>query len=169
MPALVACEEEPAGGALAGPFWDAFCEEVDAECAELGLNAREISFKGGKLNVLAGGGGSEKLEALNRHLSAYIDAQDEDDSLPAFLLEVSSPGLSATLTTDLDFTAFKGFPVVATTTEPFKSKTRWEGTLVGRDEEFLSLNLKGRSQRIPIGIIDEVCLPAAKREAGDVS
>ena len=72
-----------------------------------------------------------------------------------------------TLTTDRDFTAFKGFPVTATTSEPYKSKTSWEGTLVKRDDEFLTLNLKGRPVKIPIGLVVDVKLPSAKREAGD--
>ena len=47
-----------------------------------------------------------------------------------------------------------------TLTEPFKSKTTFQGTLVGRDDEAVSINLKGRLQRI-LGVISQVCLPAA--------
>ena len=89
-------------------------------------------------------------------------------TLPPFLLEVSSPGLSAELTSDADFAAFKGFPVVVTTSEEFKSKTQWEGTLVGRDDEKVAVNLKGRKQEIPWAIVSSVRLPNAKRESGDV-
>lgn len=159
------------GGALSGPWWDAFCAEARAEAELLGLEVKEVSFVAGTLNVLASGGGVDDLQALNSYLSSYIDTQEEDEaieSLPPFLLEVSSPGLSSTLTNDIDFVSFKGFPVTVTTTEPFKNKQCWEGTLVGRDEETITINLKGRLQKIPRAIVDTVCLPSAKTEAGDV-
>jgi ribosome maturation factor RimP len=163
---LRACTD---GGALAGPFWDAFTEEAKAEAEELGLTVRHLGFNGQKLAVHADGAGIDELQQLNVHLSAFIDnSPDEElEALPPFILEVASPGLGNTLTTDRDFTAFKGFPVTATTSEPYKSKTSWEGTLVKRDDEFLTLNLKGRPVKIPIGLVVDVKLPNAKREAGD--
>ena len=42
---------------LTGPFWEALREEADAEAAALGLSVEEVSFAGGKLAVLASGGG----------------------------------------------------------------------------------------------------------------
>ena len=60
------------------------------------------------------------LVQLNRHLSQFIDEREAEESvaeLPAFLLQVSSPGLSSQLRSEKDFTAFKGFPVTVTTTE----------------------------------------------------
>ena len=59
------------------------------------------------------------------------------------------------------------FSVTATTSEPFKSKTSWEGTLVRRDAKYLTLNLKGRPVKIPIELVVDVQLPSAKSEAGD--
>ena len=157
------------GGPFAGPFWDALCNEAREEAEELGLTITQMSYASGKLSVLASGGGLDELQALNTHLSSFVDEQDEAtmEALPPFLLEVSSPGLSSILTTDLDFSAFKGFPVTATTTEPFKDKTVWEGTLVGRDDEFVTINLKGRLVKLPRSIVGEVALPKSKREPGD--
>lgn len=157
------------GGPFAGPFWDALCNEAREEAEELGLTITKMSYASGKLSVLASGGGLDELQALNTHLSSFVDEQDEAtmEALPPFLLEVSSPGLSSILTTDLDFSAFKGFPVTATTTEPFKDKTVWEGTLVGRDDEFVTINLKGRLVKLPRSIVGEVALPKSKREPGD--
>ena len=64
--------------------------------------------------------------------------------------------------------AFKGFPVTVTTREPYyKKKPNWEGTLVGRDAEHVSINLKGRPVKIPLELVEEVRLPGAKTEAGD--
>ena len=157
------------GGLLAGPFWDAFTEEARAEAEELGLTVRHIGFDNRKLFVHADGAGVDELRDLNLHLSAFIDQSPEDvlETLPPFMLEVASPGLGNTLTSDKDFAAFKGFPVTATTSEPFKSKTSWEGTLVRRDAKYLTLNLKGRPVKIPIELVVDVQLPSAKSEAGD--
>lgn len=87
---------------------------------------------------------ADELQQLNSYLSQWVDDHIEDEelaNLPPFLLEVSSPGLDARLTSDKDFAAFKGFPVTVSTTEPFKKKSSWEGTLVGRDEEHVTINL----------------------------
>ena len=164
----VACATPHATDITETPFWSKFCEEADAEAEALGLEVTQVSFGGGKLSVSAGGGGVDQLQQLNTYLSGFIDSFDQNDELPPFLLEVSSPGLSPVLHSDADFNAFKGFPVEVTLTEPFKSKTTFQGTLVGRDDEAVSINLKGRLQRIPLGVISQVCLPAAKREAGDI-
>ena len=79
----------------------------------------------------------------------------------------ASPGLSPSLRSDLDFSTFKGFEVTATLTEPFKGKIDWTGTLVGRDAEAVTLNLKGRLRSLPRVLVAEVRLPSAKREKGD--
>jgi ribosome maturation factor RimP len=162
-------DEVDAGG-LAGPFWDGLQEEAIEEAEALGLNIRSMTFVNGKLSIKASGAGVDELQQLNLHLSNWIDTEADEEiveSLPPFLLQVSSPGLSSVLSSDLDFTAFKGFPVICTTSEPFKSKTKWEGTLIGRDDKHVSINLKGRAQKIPRELVSEVRMPDAKREAGD--
>jgi ribosome maturation factor RimP len=135
----------------------------------LGLTLHEVEYDRGasKLRVSAGGAGIDELQALNTRLSAFIDNAEEFGSLPPFLLEVSSPGLSPSLRSDLDFSTFKGFEVTATLTEPFKGKIDWTGTLVGRDAEAVTLNLKGRLRSLPRVLVAEVRLPSAKREKGD--
>ena len=164
------CIAEDDAGALAGPFWDELQEEALEGAAELGLEIKSMTFVNGKLSVKASGGGVDELQQLNSLLSNWMDTEADEEmveSLPPFLLQVSSPGLSSVLSSDLDFTVFKGFPVICTTSEPFKSKTTWEGTLIGRDDEHVSVNLKGRAQKIPRGLVTEVRMPDAKREAGD--
>ena len=155
--------------ALDGPFWEQFTAEAEAEAATLGMSVESVDFNNGRLRVLAKGGVDE-LQKLNSALSGFIDAQADSDALaalPPFLLEVSSPGIGSLLTCDRDYEAFKGFGVVVTTSEPFKNKTAWEGTLVGRDEKELTINLKGRLQKIPTELIAEVRLPDASYEPGD--
>ena len=158
-------------GLLAGSFWDELKEEASLEAEELGLTIKSMKFVNGKLDIAASGAGIDELQQLNSHLSTWIDTEADQEvveGLPPFLLQVSSPGLSSVLTSDLDFTAFKGFPVICTTSEPFKNKTKWEGTLVSRDEKHVTINLKGRAQKIPVELVAEVRMPDAKREAGDM-
>lgn len=165
------CTIDEDAGLLAGSFWNELKEEAMEEAEARGLTIRSMKYGNGKLSIKASGAGIDELQQLNLHLSGWIDNdadQEIVESLPPFLLQVSSPGLSPVLTSDLDFAAFKGFPVLVTTSEPFKSKTSWEGTLVGRDGKHVTINLKGRQQKIPIDLVSEVRMPDAKREAGDM-
>ena len=86
-------------------------------------------------------------------------ALDESNLMPdAYVLEVSSPGISRSLSTDREFTSFKGFPVEVAATEPHNGKTTWTGLLVRRDEETLHINQKGRSIAIPRHLVNRVQL-----------
>ncbi|ELS00629.1 hypothetical protein Xen7305DRAFT_00003300 [Xenococcus sp. PCC 7305] len=74
----------------------------------------------------------------------------------AYVLEVSSPGVSSILTTDRDFLSFKGFPIIVETVSPFKNHQQWSGRLQGRDEDSLFINQKGKITTIPRELIAEV-------------
>jgi len=98
--------------------------------------------------------GLEDCEQMSRALEAALD---ETDVIPdAYVLEISSPGISRNLTTDREFISFKGFPVVVMTTEPYEGQKSWAGKLIRRDEEALYLNKKGRAIAIPRHLIDKV-------------
>ncbi|PZO47378.1 MAG: ribosome maturation factor RimP [Phormidesmis priestleyi] len=99
------------------------------------------------------------LDDCERLSKALTEALDESDLIPeAYVLEVSSPGLSDVLTSDRDFVVFKGFPVEVQLSEPHKKKQTWQGHLVSRDEVALSLNLKGRPVKIPRELVQSVQL-----------
>lgn len=99
------------------------------------------------------------LDDCERLSKALTEALDESDLIPeAYVLEVSSPGLSDILTSDRDFLVFKGFPVKVQLSEPHKKKQTWQGHLISRDEAVLSLNLKGRSVKIPRELVQSVQL-----------
>ncbi len=99
------------------------------------------------------------LDDCERLSVALTEALDESELIPdAYVLEVSSPGVSDILTSDRDFAVFKGFPVEVQLSEPHKKKQVWQGNLVGRDEEKLSLNLKGRAVTIPRELVRSVQL-----------
>jgi ribosome maturation factor RimP len=109
-----------------------------------------------RINVrnLAQDTGLEDCEQMSRTLEAQLD---EGEIIPgAYVLEVSSPGISRYLTTDRDFISFKGFAVIVKTTESYKQQTQWTGTLQGRDENALYIQQKGRKMAIPLDLVATV-------------
>jgi ribosome maturation factor RimP len=100
--------------------------------------------------------GLEDCEKMSRALEEVLDASA---SLPAaYVLEVSSPGVSEFLKSDRDFKSFRGFPVVVTTQEPYQGRSEWEGSLVGRDETTVRLTQRGRAIAIPRALVSQVQL-----------
>jgi ribosome maturation factor RimP len=100
--------------------------------------------------------GLDDCERMSRALEAALDAANLISD--AYVLEISSPGISRSLTTDREFISFKGFPVVVMTTEPYEGQTTWTGQLVRRDETALYLSQKGRSVSIPRHLVSRVQL-----------
>ena len=99
------------------------------------------------------------LDACERLNTVLAEALDESEIIPdAYVLEISSPGVSDVLTSDRDFTVFKGFPVEVQLSEPHKNKQVWQGSLIGRDENQVSLNLKGRPVKLPRALVTSVQL-----------
>ncbi|MGL5061610.1 MAG: ribosome maturation factor RimP [Microcoleus sp.] len=84
-------------------------------------------------------------------MSVALEAQlDASDIIPdAYVLEISSPGISRSLTSDREFITFKGFPVTVTTAESQSRIKEWKGQLIRRDETAVYLNQKGRQVTIP--------------------
>jgi ribosome maturation factor RimP len=104
--------------------------------------------------------GLEDCERMSKAIEASLDATN---IIPdAYVLEVSSPGISRQLTTDREFISFKGFTVIVTTSELFEGKTEFKGRLVSRDETVLHLNQKGRAIAIPRPLVTKVLLDEAK-------
>ena len=99
--------------------------------------------------------GVEDCERMSRALEAALD---REDVIPdAYVLEVSSPGVSSKLTDDRDFIAFRGFDVLVRTSEAGRQK-EMQGKLVRRDEKAVYLNLKGRTIAIERACVSEVRL-----------
>ena len=67
----------------------------------------------------------------------------------AYVLEVSSPGVSDNLHDDRDFRSFRGFPIEVHRRDPEGVESQREGLLLERDDDQLHLNIKGRTIRIP--------------------
>ena len=95
-------------------------------------------------------------EQMSRALEATLD---DTEVIPgAYVLEISSPGISRQLATDREFVAFKGFSVIVKTFAPYKDQKEWQGKLQGRDEQAVYLNRQGRAIAIPRELIAKVQL-----------
>jgi len=100
--------------------------------------------------------GLNDCERMSRALEAALDGSD---IIPdAYVLEVSSPGISRQLTTDKEYLSFKGFPVIVFTSQPYDGQQEWIGQLIRRDEISVYLNQKGRVIEIPRTLITRVQL-----------
>jgi ribosome maturation factor RimP len=98
----------------------------------------------------------EDCEQMSRALESTLDTTE---ILPdAYVLEVSSPGISRLLTTDREFISFKGFAIIVTAVEPHAGQTTWTGQLIRRDENAVHLNQKGRAIAIPRPLVKTVQL-----------
>ena len=93
---------------------------------------------------------------MSRALEAALDVRQLVPG--AYVLEVSSPGVSELLTTDREFLSFRGFPVMVQTREPYRDHQEWIGRLVGRDQDCVRLNQKGRAIAIPRTLVTHVQL-----------
>jgi ribosome maturation factor RimP len=100
--------------------------------------------------------GLNDCEQMSRVLEARLD---ETGLIPdAYVLEVSSPGISGVLDTDRDFISFKGFAVTVTASEAYSGHKEWTGQLIKRDQEAVHLSQKGRAIAIPRHLITRVQL-----------
>jgi ribosome maturation factor RimP len=68
----------------------------------------------------------------------------------AYVLEISSPGVSDVLQEERDFRSFRGFPVeVHVHDAKTGGELKREGLLLERDETTVHLNVRGRTVRFP--------------------
>ena len=98
----------------------------------------------------------ENCEQMSRILEEKLDLAEIIPT--AYVLEISSPGISRTLTTDREFIAFKGFAVVVNTFAPYKNKKQWKGRLQQRDETSVQISQKGKAIAIPRELVAKVQL-----------
>lgn len=105
------------------------------------------------------GSGDTGLDDCERMSRALEEQLDDLDIIPdAYVLEISSPGISRQLTTDREFISFKGYAVIVTMSEPYEGHKEWRGQLMGRDDTGVYLNQKGRAIAIPRELVTRVQL-----------
>jgi len=103
--------------------------------------------------------GLDDCEQMSRAMEAALDRAN---IIPdAYVLEVSSPGISQQLITDREFVSFKGFPVIVSTSQPYEGQQEWKAQLIRRDDTAVYLNQKGRKIAIPRFLITRVQLAEA--------
>ena len=109
---------------------------------------------------------ASELEKAHRDIYTFLETSDAT-LVEKFEILVASPGIEDVLRSPRDFLSFQGFPVIVTTSELFKKKTQFEGTLQERNEEHVVISAKGRIVKIPVAIVSRVELPKPKFEPTD--
>jgi ribosome maturation factor RimP len=149
---------------MAHPLIPPILELVTPTVSELGLEVVQAVFQTNhsppilRIDIRnpAGDTGLDDCERASRAIEAQLEATNLIEE--AYVLELSSPGLSNCLTTDRDFISFRGFPVLIRTQAPFQGQQEWVGRLIDQDETSIRLNLKGRAIAIPKHLVEQVLL-----------
>jgi len=121
----------------------------------LGLEIVDIEWKVGKQRFLRvyidkpDGVSHRDCEAVSHQLSVILDVEDLVPG-PAYILEVSSPGLDRKLTKPSEFERFAGRLARISTTEPFENQKFFEGRLSGVIEGRVQIEVNGRVVALPI-------------------
>ena len=132
--------------------------------ADLGLEVVDVVFQTNKqppilridIRNISKDTGLEDCERFSRQFDPHLEAQNLVPG--AYVLEVSSPGTTRTLTLEQEFISFRGFPVIVTTYAPFKDQKEWQGSLQQRDDEFVRITQKGKVIAIPRDLVAKVQL-----------
>ena len=124
-----------------------------------GLYVQKIFWAQGRIEVVISGSDDPlnpigpSVSALQLcHRSMYDEFELKEEELAVvtkFEILVASPGIGEVLRSDQDFISFKGFTVSVSTTEIYRKKTLFEGTLVERNTDDVCISLKGRIIKIP--------------------
>jgi len=104
----------------------------------------------------------DECAALSAPLGEVLEANGLIEG--AYVLEVSSPGIGDDLLSDRDFDSFRGFPVEVLRRESDGGPSRHTGLLLGRDDQALLLNLRGRTVRIPRAEVEQVRLTSPEAD-----
>jgi ribosome maturation factor RimP len=94
-----------------------------------------------------GGVSHGDCERVSQQLSVILDVEDLVPG-PAYVLEISSPGMDRALKKAADFERFTGRLAKVWTTEPVGEARFFEGRLAGFAQEKVRLELKGKQARV---------------------
>ncbi|MFI5180425.1 MAG: ribosome maturation factor RimP [Thermoanaerobaculia bacterium] len=125
--------------------------------AALGLEVYHLAWKPGRRSTLeitidrSGGVSVDDCEEASRAVSCVLDPLEE--KLPAYVLEVSSPGLDRTLWTIADCVRFTGRRVRVQTRRPVEGTSRFKGLLESVEGDRLTILDEDRKHRytVPFG------------------
>jgi ribosome maturation factor RimP len=94
-------------------------------------------------------------ERVSQQLSVILDVEELVPG-PAYILEISSPGLDRRLTKPAEFERFRGRLARISTSEPVENAKFFEGRLVGFTGGKVRVELRDREGRVvevPLGLI----------------
>ncbi len=130
---------------------------------ELEIEIVEVEFKQGKspaLTVYIDTENGVDLDTCEKFHRAIDPALDELDPTfgGAYTLNVSSPGLDRPLKTARDFEKRLGEKVEVKLFAPLKGRKAFEATLVGHDENCITLEENGEVFKLEKNRIAKICL-----------
>ncbi len=137
-------------------------ESLEPIANEQGLEIVEVEFKQGKEPALTvyidreGGVDLNACEGFHRAIDPLLDEVDPTFGAP-YILNVSSPGLDRPLKTDRDFAKCQGQKVEVRLFAPMQGKKIFEGTLLGKDEHCVFVEIKGEEWKIERTKIAKIC------------
>ena len=80
----------------------------------------------------------------------------------SYVLEICSQGGSDELTSERDFTTFKGFPVNVELNQKNSKIKFLDGLLYEKSNDYLAINIKGRIKKIPLDEVLKISLCTLK-------
>ena len=89
---------------------------------------------------------------------AYDEIESSNLVNCAYVLEISSQGVSDELTSDRDFKTFKGFPVNVQLNQKNSKKKFLSGLLYEKSKDYLAINMKGKIKKIPFDEVLKISL-----------
>jgi ribosome maturation factor RimP len=145
---------------------DKIREAGERVARSLGLEVFDVEWKIGKQRLLRvyidrlpgpenpeGAGISHKdCERVSEQLSVILDVEDLVPG-PAYVLEVSSPGLDRKLLKPADYERFRGRLAKIWTNEPVENQKYFEGRLGGFVDGAVKLKVKDREIAVPFAEI----------------
>jgi ribosome maturation factor RimP len=130
-----------------------------------GLQIFDVEWKIGKQRLLRvyidrppmpgegeGGISHQDCERVSEQLSVILDVEDLVPG-PAYVLEVSSPGLDRKLRNQADYERFTGRLARIWLNEPVENQSYFEGRLAGFADGSVKLKLKDKEIAVPLADI----------------
>ena len=120
-----------------------------------GLEIVDVAFKIGKQRFLRididkpGGVSHRDCEAMSHQLGAILDVEDLVPG-PAYILEISSPGMDRHLTKAAEYERFTGRLAKISLAEPVENSKFFEGRLAGCQDGIVQLEVGGRRLALPL-------------------
>ena len=122
-----------------------------SECLEI----VDVEWKVGKQRFLRiyidkqGGVTHRDCETMSHQLGTLLDVEDLVPG-PAYILEVSSPGMDRKLSKAADFERFSGRLARISLTEPVENLKYFEGRLAGYLDGMVQVEVQGRTLALPL-------------------